>query len=130
MTITVGLTGLYTKTVTTGETAHAFGNDGVHVLASPTLGLYCELACHNAIEPHFAPGESSVGIHLDLYHMAATAAGDQVTVEARLTEIDRKRVVFTFEGHDSRGQIVRGVHERMLVDLQKFLENLPQPKNA
>jgi len=120
----IGMKGVYTVRVEPQHTAHALGNAGVHVLATPTLILFCEIAGHNAIYPHFAPGQGSVGYHNDLWHLAATPPGRSVTVEATIREIDRKRLIFDITGHDDRAQIVRGTHERIVVDLEKFLAKL------
>ncbi len=125
MAIAVGNTGIYRIVVPTEHTADALGNTGVHVLATPMLGLYCEMACHVAIRDDFAPGQSSVGTHLDIHHLAATPVGEEVTVTATITEIDRRRIVFAVVGVDSRGPVVRGLHERFLVDLEAFLAKLP-----
>jgi predicted thioesterase len=128
MAIAVGLKGVFTRTVAPEDTAHAQGNPGVHVLSTPTLSLFCEMACHDAVVRHFAPDQSTVGIHNDFWHLAATPVGETVRIEAELVEIDRKRLKFTIAGWDERNQIVRGIHERFLVNLPEFIAKLPKPK--
>lgn len=128
MNFTVGLTGVYRAVVTDEDTAAAMGNPGVHVLATPRLILFCEMAAYNAIAGEFDAETSSVGTHNDIYHLAATPVGEAVEITAVLKEIDRKRLVFEVTGHDERNPIVRGVHERFLVNLEDFLSRLPPPK--
>ena len=127
---TVGMKGVHVVRVEPQHTAHAWGNVGVPVLATPILILFCEIAGHNAIFRNFKPGEGSVGYHNDLWHLAATPVGGTVTVEATIREIDRKRLIFDVTGHDERAQVVRGTHERIVVDLDKFLAKLVEQNKA
>jgi len=124
MSFTVGMKGVHSVRVEAAHTAHTLGNTGVHVLATPMLVLFCEIAGHNAIYRQFAPGEGSVGYHNDLWHLAATPVGGLVTIEATIREIDRRRLIFDVTGHDERAQIVKGTHERIVVDLAKFMAKL------
>lgn len=128
MAITLGMKGVYSVTVAPEHTAHAQGNPGVYVLSTPVLTLFCEMAAYEAIYQHFAPDQSSVGTHNDIWHLAATPVGETVTIEAELVEIDRRRLKFALTGRDERNQIVRGSHERFLVNLPDFLAKLPKPK--
>lgn len=128
MEFALGMKGTHRSLVTEADTAHAVGNTGVHVLATPQLILFCEMASYNAIAGVLDDKTASVGIHVDIHHLAATPVGEEVEITATLTEIDRRRHVFEIIGHDERNQIVRGIHERFLVDLDEFLGSLPKPK--
>ena len=121
MKFEIGMTGVHTVTVGPEHTAHAVGNPGVEVLSTPTLTLFCEIAGHNAVSPAYDDGDSSVGFHNDLYHLAATPVGGIVTVTATLTAIEGKRLTLTIDGHDENRQIVRGIHERYVIRLDAFL---------
>lgn len=129
MSFTVGMKGVRRLTVAEEDTAYAVGNTGVYVLSTPRLILLCEMACHDAIVGEFAEGMSSVGVHNDIYHLAATPMGGSVEVTATLTEIDRRKLTFEVTGHDERNQVVNGVHKRVLVDLEAFLAGLMAPRN-
>ena len=128
MEFTIGMKGVYRCRVTEADTAHAVGNIGVHVLATPTLILFCEMSSYNAVADTLDEKTASVGIHVDIHHLAATPVGEEVEITATLVEIDRRRHVFEITGHDERNQIVRGIHERFLVNLDDFLGSLPKPK--
>jgi len=54
--------------------------------------------------------------------------GEEIEITATLVEIDRRKLRFEISGRDERNQIVRGTHERFLVDLDSFLASLPKPK--
>ena len=83
------------------------------------LTLFCEIAGHNAVVSAYDEGHTSVGFHNDLYHLAATPVGAAVT--ATLSSIEGRRLTFTVDGHDEERQIVKGVHERFVVQLEAFL---------
>jgi fluoroacetyl-CoA thioesterase len=61
-------------------TADRFGNTGVHVLATPMLVSYFELAAHQLAMPALAPGQGTAGSHIDICHLAATPIGMRVTL--------------------------------------------------
>lgn len=128
MDFVVGMKGVFRHVVREEDTAHAAGNPGVHVLATPQLILFCEMAAFNAIKDALDDRTASVGIHNDIHHLAATAVGEEVEITATLAEIDRRRHVFEITGRDPRNRIVRGIHERFLVDREKFLASLPKAK--
>jgi fluoroacetyl-CoA thioesterase len=94
------------------------------VLATPIMILVMENAALNAIQPFLDSGESAVGTLVDVHHLAATPAGQQVTAEARVTEVSDRRVVFAVTARDEVEEIGRGTHERAIVDLQRILRRL------
>jgi fluoroacetyl-CoA thioesterase len=84
------------------------------------VGLF-EWACIQALNPHLDwPDEQTVGTHIDVSHMAATPPGFNVTVTVKLTEVDRRRLVFEIEAHDGADLIGRGRHERFVIDKENF----------
>lgn len=88
------------------------------------VGLF-EWACIQALSPHLDwPDEQTVGTHIDVSHIAATPPGFDVTVTVKLTEVDRRRLVFEIEAHDGADMIGRGLHERFVIDKEKFDANL------
>ena len=52
--------------------------------------------------------------------MSATPPGFDVTVNVKLIEVDRRRLVFEIEAHDGTDMIARGRHERFVIDKAKF----------
>ena len=124
MAIREGLTGTHVEIVEDRHLGDTNGLDGVYALTNPWLTLFCEMACHNAVFPDFAPGQGSVGTRVSLSHLALVPAGRTVTVTARLVEVERRRLHFQVAGEDGQSTFVRGEHERFLVDLDQFLESL------
>ncbi|WP_327089656.1 thioesterase family protein [Nonomuraea sp. NBC_01738] len=104
------------------DTATKIGSGDVPVLATPRLLALAEMATVQALRPHLAQGETSVGTKVALEHLAASPIGAHVEITTELTQVDGRRLVFTFEARD-RGVVAgRGTIERMVVDRATFVE--------
>ncbi len=79
-----------------------------------------EWTCLKVLEDHLEDDEGSLGIHIDVSHVAATVPGQTVTVEAVCTSVDGRRVSFDVKAHDGIDMIGSGSHERMVVHWDKF----------
>ncbi len=79
-----------------------------------------EWTCLHVIAPHLDEGEGSLGIHIDVSHVAATVPGQTVTVEAECTKVAGRRLHFHVKAHDGVDLIGEGEHQRMVVDWIKF----------
>jgi fluoroacetyl-CoA thioesterase len=91
------------------------------VLATGYMVGLMEWACLMLINPHLNwPAEQSLGININVNHIAATPPGFEVTVHAKLIEVDGKRLVFEVEASDGIDLISKGTHERFVIDKKKF----------
>ena len=109
-------------TVTEDKTAHAMGNRGVHVFATPYVIGLLEDAAGAVMRPHYPPGGGSVGTMVEMKHLAATPVGMTVRAKATLLESDGKRYLFSVEAWDEKEKIAEGRHERFIVaDMERFL---------
>jgi len=79
-----------------------------------------EWTCMKVLEDHLEPGEGSLGIAINVSHVAATVPGQTVTVDAECTGIRGRRVQFKVSAHDGVELIGEGTHERMVVPWGKF----------
>ncbi|MEU5862141.1 MULTISPECIES: thioesterase family protein [unclassified Nonomuraea] len=122
MTLSPGLRSQLLTMVERSDTAEKFGSGDVPVLATPRLLALAERATVEAVRPQLAEGETSVGTRVELEHLAASPLGAHVELTAELTEVDGRRLVFTFEARDLQGTVVgRGTVERVVVDRARFL---------
>lgn len=94
------------------------------VLATPILVMVMENAALNAIKPYLEPGESALGISVDIRHLAATPLGMRVTGEAEVTGIDGRRLEFAVRARDETEAIGSGTHQRMIVDVARLARRL------
>ncbi len=122
MDIKPGTTAEIGCTVTEDKTAHAMGNRGVHVFATPYVIGLLEDAAGAVMRPHYPPGGGSVGTMVEMKHLAATPVGMKVRAKATLLESDGKRYLFSVEAWDEKEKIAEGRHERFVVpDMERFL---------
>lgn len=80
-----------------------------------------EWCCIEMLKPHLEAGEGSLGIHIDVSHIAATVPGQTVTVEAKCTAVSGRRISFHVVAHDGIEAIGEGSHERMVVPWERFI---------
>ncbi len=106
------------------DTAAAHGSGSLPVFATPAMIALMENTAMESVQPYLAEGEGTVGTRVDVKHMAATPVGGEVTCETELVEIDRRRLVFTVKAYDARGAVGEGIHERFMVNNEKFMGKL------
>ena len=116
----VGLVGEVERTVEPHMLAAAVGSGSLEVLATPWLVALMEAAACAALEGALQQGETSVGVHVDVRHLAPTPLGATVRARAQLTELKGRTVVFSVEAHDDAERIGEGTHERAIVDAQRL----------
>lgn len=81
-----------------------------------------ELAAGKLLVPLLKPGELSVGVVVDVQHLAATPVGATVVARARFTALEGKLYAFEVVARDGGGEIMRGVHKRAIVDDARLQE--------
>ena len=130
MALAPGLLSFVRIVVADTDTALALGSGDVPVLGTPRLLALAEAAAVAAIEPSLEPGLTSVGTSAVVEHKRPSPVGAQVVVEAELTEVDGRRLVFSFIARheplagspDNQDAVVgAGTLERVLVDRDRFL---------
>lgn len=102
-----------------------FATDGMPaVLSTPNLIGILERTARQAIAPFLAMDERSVGVELDLRHLAPTPLGAHVTATARVIGTTGRFVDFQLEARDEHELIVRGVHRRAVVNVASFTKRV------
>lgn len=117
----VGLAATASMTVTTGDTAPAMRTGDVEVLATPRLVALCEEACCRALATDIRPPQTTVGVRVQLDHLAPLRVGATVTAEATLERVEGRRLAFTVSASDDAGLVAAGRMTRVLVDSGAFL---------
>ena len=126
MAIEVGLRGEARLVVGEAETAAAFGAGGVRVFGTPVMIGLMENAAWQLVQPELPPGETTVGVLVNVRHLAATPVGAKVTATAELIEMNGRRLVFRVSARDETQLIGEGIHERARITLERFLARLPK----
>ena len=117
-----GICGVQTIVVTEQQTAKHLGSGELAVFATPCMIALMENTAYRSVQPCLEPGQGTVGTLLNVKHLAATPVGMEVRCETKLIEVDRKRLVFEVKAFDACGLIGEGVHERFIVDNQRFMQ--------
>lgn len=115
-----GLKGCATLVVAPEHTAPHVGSGRIAVLATPVLINVLEAAALACCEHLLPAGHQSLGIHLDVRHIAATPVGMSVTATAEVTAVDRRTITFRVEAQDEKELIGDGTHVRVVVDVARF----------
>ncbi len=116
----IGTTGEFQFVV---EQKHAidFATDGMPaVLSTPNLIGLLERTARKALEPFLEADERSVGIEIELRHLAPTPLGEHVTCLARVIHVDGTKIAFQIEARDRHDLIARGLHKRAVIRVQRF----------
>jgi len=122
-----GLRAEISLVVTGADTAIAARSGDVPVLATPRLLALCEEATVAAVEGHLDAGKTTVGMRVQIDHLAPTAVGGTVRADAVLEEIEGPRLTFKVSAHDDRGLIGVGRVTRVIVNRERFLEKVSDP---
>lgn len=122
----VGLS--FEKTITVNEThaARHLAGKGIRVLSTPEMVRLMEECALEGVQPLLQPNQNTVGIRVEMRHLAATPMGMRVTARCTLVEIDRRRLVFQSEVHDELDKVGEGVNERFIVDADKQQQRIEE----
>jgi fluoroacetyl-CoA thioesterase len=91
------------------------------IFSTPAMIGLMELTCVRLVEPYLDENEQTVGIHVDVRHMAPTNIGQSVTVTAELLEVKDNKLRFSVSAVNDQGvKIGEGTHRRALIDIKQF----------
>ncbi|WP_374380506.1 thioesterase family protein [Dongia sp.] len=85
-----------------------------------------EWACIDALKPHLDDGEGSLGIGINVSHLAATPPGMVVTVTVTCSKADGKRASWQVSARDEVDLIGEGTHDRAIVRWDRFMPKVAE----
>lgn len=112
------------------HTAYHIGSGRSRVLSTPSLISFLEQVAHRLLEKDLPEGTLSVGIRVDIKHLAATPVHTVVRVQAEITEITGRRIAFQVQAWDEQEKIGEGEHWRAVVDKARFQKAVAAKKDA
>lgn len=116
-------------TVDKERTIDFMGEEG-RVYSTPQLVRDIEETCREFMLTHADPGEDSVGVSINVSHLAPTLLGMWVEFRVKVAEVDGRRVRFEVTGRDAVDEICRGEHQRFAVDIAKTVGRLKEKSAA
>ena len=103
------------------DTAAVYGSGALEVFATPAMIALMEKTCLVCVCDKIGEGNTTVGIAVNIKHLKASPVGATIRCEAELIEVDRRRLVFEVECFDGETLIGEGIHERFVVNSEKFM---------
>lgn len=106
---------------TTPEMGITHLGPGLSFYSTPSMVQHFEQLCLRLLQPYLDEGEGTVGVRVEVKHLAPTPIGQKVRVRAKLQEGEGRRYLFWVEAHNEAGvKIGEGVHERRVIDVARF----------
>ena len=103
------------------DTAAVYGSGSLEVFATPAMIALMEKTCLEGVNSKIGEGNTTVGIAVNIKHLKASPVGALIRCDATLIEVDRNRLVFEVRCFEGESLIGEGVHERFVVDSEKFM---------
>lgn len=121
-----GIKGYQEMIVTTEDTAKVYKSGTLQVLATPRMAALMEETAWKSVADHLDSGMGTVGIRLELDHLAPTPVGMRVQCESILEQVEGRKLTFSITAKDEKGEIGRAVHQRFIVEEEKFQSKADQ----
>jgi predicted thioesterase len=90
------------------------------VFATPFLSGLMEQVSAELVDKHLNPGEQSVGVSMNLKHLAATPLGMEIRVKTEIVAVEGRKLTFQLEAFDEVEKIGEATHERFIIVADKF----------
>jgi fluoroacetyl-CoA thioesterase len=107
--------------VTEADTASRWGSGNLPVFSTPALVGLMEGAAVQALVGYLPSGQTTVGGHIDVHHLAATPVGATISTRAELVAIEGRKLVFKIQAWDNLELIGEASHDRFVIDETRFM---------
>lgn len=111
-------------TVGEADTALAMRSGDVPALSTPRVVALAEEAAVLAVAASLPPGQTTVGMRVQIDHLQPSGVGTEIVAEAVLERIEGRRLTFTTHVSDARGLLAAGKVTRVVVEVERFLDKL------
>ena len=115
--------------VTSSNQTTSFLWEGENVLSTPSMISEMEETCRLLLK-NLLNDENldSVGTLVDIRHMAATPVGFQITIKAKIIQVNARRILFQIDVYDDLDRIGDGKHERFIINVLNFRSKFEDKK--
>ena len=118
--IETGIQNKVTRKVKPEDTATAFGEEHMSVLATSKIVAFMEYTALESVKKHLPEGYSTVGTHIQLSHFKPVSPGVKVICFSTLTEVEGRKLVFDITLRDNSGLVASATHTRMIINNEAF----------
>ena len=116
--------------VTEHNTAKAIGSGSLDVFSTPMMIALMEQAACETLSDVLKDGQTSVGVNINVHHVAASPVGMKITAMAVIDSVSGRSVKFIISATDEYGEIGIGIHTRVIVDKVRFMSKLDKAKRS
>src|SRR2546426_12177337 len=120
----IGATSTQQIEVTREMTVAHFHEHMPEVYGTPIMIYHMENTAASAIQEYLPEGWVTVGVVVNVKHLAATPVGATVTTRAEVLEVGENTITFSVEAHDGFEKIGEGTHVRAAVDMERFMKRV------
>ena len=120
----IGIKGRKEETVTYEKTAAAVGSGLLEVYSTPSMVGLMEATAQESVAEFLDEGQGTVGIRMEVDHLAAVPVGRKVWAESELTEIDGRILKFRIEVFSEVEKIGEGMHTRCIILNERFIAKM------
>lgn len=124
MKITVGQDLIQEFVVQEQHTAAHVGSGALLVLATPMMIAFIENTALKLLGQSLEEGYSSVGIMVDIRHLAPSPLGNKIHVRVMVEQVEGEKVTLKAEVWDGKTLVGSGTHQRYLIEVPRFLERV------
>ena len=108
-----------------------FASDGMPVVFStPKMIGLIERTARESLYPFLEVNERTVGVEVDIRHLAPTPLGAQVIILTRVIGAEGVFIDFTTEVRDQHEIIARGLHKRAVIRVESFARRVARKAAA
>ena len=93
---------------------------GIFVYSTPSMVGHMERASLEAIRDLLDEDETSVGVTVNISHLAATKIGETIRVTSKILNVDRRKITFSVEAYNEKEKIGEGTHQRVIINKTRF----------
>ena len=119
-----GMKKKFTFQVEEEHSAVHVGSGSLRVLATPWMIAFMERTARQLLGELLPEGYSSVGVRVEVSHLAPTPVGSKVKTSAQVTAIEGAKVYFDLTAWDDVETIGGGQHQRVVIDEERFLRRV------
>lgn len=94
------------------------------ILATGYMVAIMEWTCMRTLIGHLDDDEATLGVQINVSHVAPTPPGALLIVEATLTRVEGRHLYFEVHAHDDVGEVGSGTHDRAVINVNRFQTQL------
>ena len=115
-----GLSAELTEETQASHAAPHLGSGSKSFYSTPAMIALMERTSISVLQPYLEEGENSVGVKVNVSHLAATTIGQKVRCKSTVEAINGRRIVFAVEVYNEKEKIGEGTHERAVIHPKRF----------